>query len=125
MTVNFCVAALEEARSQKDNPDMSNTNQGRPFTGTALTAVLHESRRPDQHGRQGRAARQRLHRAAFSIWQVQGGPPARLRQCLGCQGVDRAAPDLLQREPPMFGAWRADARSHILQATPLHPGSSI
>ena len=50
----------------------------------------------DQHGRQGRLARQRVRRAAVAQRQIRGGLSARLRQRVGRPRLDRPLLRLLQ-----------------------------
>ena len=66
----FCVEALEEALARHGKPEIFNTDQGSQFTGEAFTGVLTTTAR-DQHGRQGRLARQRLRRAAVAQREVR------------------------------------------------------
>ena len=43
LTADFCVAALEEALSRYDKPDIFNTDQGSQFTSLAFTSVLRDN----------------------------------------------------------------------------------
>ena len=66
------------------------------FTGAAFTGVLDQKRHRDQHGRQGRLARQRLRRAAVAQRQIRGGVSAGLRQRQRGPRFDRPLSRLLQ-----------------------------
>ena len=79
MDAAFCVETLEDALARHGKPDIFNTDQGSQFTGAAFTGALAEQRHHDQHGRQGRLARQRVRRAAVAQRQIRGGLSARLR----------------------------------------------
>ena len=79
MEADFCIEALEEALARYGKPEIFNTDQGSQFTSAAFTDVL-KRRDRDQHGRQGRLARQRLRRAALADGQIRGGLSQGLRQ---------------------------------------------
>ena len=66
LSADFCVEALEEALARHGTPEIFNTDQGSQFTSTDFTKVLKTAEDRDQHGRQGRLARQRLRRAALA-----------------------------------------------------------
>ena len=99
MEAAFCVETLEEALARHGKPEIFNTDQGSQFTGAAFTGVLIKNGIADQHGRQGRLARQRLRRAAVAQRQIRGGVSASLRQRLRGPRIDRPLSRLLQRPP--------------------------
>ena len=64
-----------------------------------LHRVLAPARHPDQHGRAGLLAGQRLRRTTLALPQVRSGLPARLRLRLARDDPDRPLPHLLQQPP--------------------------
>ncbi len=89
LSADFCVEALEEALARHGNPEVFNTDQGSQFTSTDFTKVLKDAENRDQHGRQGRLARQCLRRAALADDQIRGSLSACLRRCHASQSFDR------------------------------------
>ena len=59
--------------------DLQHGSGLRSSPASDFTGVLTQAGISDQHGRQGRLARQRLRRAALEIGQIRGGLSARLR----------------------------------------------
>jgi putative transposase len=99
MEAAFCVEALEEALAKHGKPEIFNTDQGSQFTSLDFTRAA-GCEGHDQHGRQGRLARQCLRRAAVAQRQIRGGLSARLRHCVRSACVDWPVSDLLQRAAP-------------------------
>ena len=110
MDAAFCLEALEEALAKHGQPEIFNTDQGSQFTSEAFTDALKSRGIADQHGRQGRVARQRLRGAAVALDQVRGGVPACLR--LGEPRQDRpgALHRLVQHGATALVAGQNDAR---------------
>ena len=101
MEAAFCVETLEDALACHE-PEIFNTDQGSQFTGAAFTGGADQKRDRDQHGRQGRLARQHLRRAAAAKHQIRGGVSAGLRQRKRGLRFDRPIPHFLQRsEAPL------------------------
>jgi putative transposase len=73
MEAAFCVETLEDALARHGRPDIFNTDQGSQFTGSVFTGVLMREGIANQHGWQGRVARQRVRRAAVAQRQVRRG----------------------------------------------------
>lgn len=71
---------------------------GHPIHGGELHRRVESARHPDQHGRQGLLARQRLRGAAVKVGRVRACLPACLRHVVGSAHADRGLPRLLQ--PP-------------------------
>ena len=103
MEASFCLDAVEEALTKYGCPHIFNTDQGSQFTSTEFTSVLITQRHLDQHGRQGRVARQRLRRTLLANHQVRGGLSARLRQCRRSSAIDRPLSRVLQRPTASHG----------------------
>src|SRR5215813_14001605 len=78
MEASFCIDAVEEALAKYGCPQIFNTDQGSQFTSAEFTSVLINKRHLDQHGRQGRVARQYFRRALLANHQVRGSLSARL-----------------------------------------------
>jgi putative transposase len=60
LTVDFCIAALEEALRRCGSPEVFNTDQGSQFTSQAFIEVL-EQARVRQRGWPGRLCGQCIH----------------------------------------------------------------
>ena len=73
-----CVEALSEALARHGRPEIMNTDQGQPVHLRRLSHGLAGRQDCDQHGRQGRVARQCLCRTARADDQIRGSLPARL-----------------------------------------------
>ena len=102
LEVEFCLEAVEEALARHGKPEIFNTDQGSQFTSADFTGLLLKQRHRDQHGRQGRVARQRLRRAALALGQIRGGLSPRLRQRRRGARFDRPVSGLLQPQAPAF-----------------------
>ena len=63
-------------------------DQGSQFTGAAFTGVLIKNGDRDQHGRQGRLARQHLRRAAVAQHPPHSAAARRSGQLLFVRGLD-------------------------------------
>ncbi len=103
----------EEAMARYGKPEIFNTDQGSQFTSAEFTGAADRQRHPDQHGRQGLLARQRVRRAAVAKRQVRGGLLARLRLRQRCK----------TRLAPLFPVLQSGA--HIPRLTAKHPIRSI
>ena len=102
MEAAFCVETLEDALARHGKPDIFNTDQGSQFTEPGLHRRARRQRHRDQHGRQGRLARQRVRRAAVAQRQIRGGVSAGLRQRQRGPRFDRPLLRLLQSPPAAF-----------------------
>jgi putative transposase len=71
MEASFCIDAVEEALAKHGCPQIFNTDQGSQFT-YRIHQRADQQRHLDQHGRQGRMARQRFCRALLANHQVRG-----------------------------------------------------
>jgi Integrase core domain/HTH-like domain len=69
---------------------------GKPVHLDRLHQGAEDRRNRDQHGRQGRLARQRLRRAALADGQIRGGLPPSLRRRRAGPRVDRPVSEFLQ-----------------------------
>ena len=96
MEAAFCVETLEDALARHGRPDIFNTDQGSQFTGSVFTGVLMREGHRNQHGWQGRVARQRVRRAAVAQRQVRRGLSESLRQCRRGAQINRSISRLLQ-----------------------------
>jgi putative transposase len=112
MEADFCVEALEEALARYGKPGMSarckassrQHRPGQPVHQRGVHRGADRQRDQDQHGRQGRLARQRLRRAHLEIGQIRGGVSARLRQRRRGARLDWPISRLLQSPSPAFVA---------------------
>ena len=102
MEVEFCLEAVEEALARHGRPEIFNTDQGSQFTSAGLHRPVARQRHRDQHGWQGRMARQRVRRAALALGQIRRGLSASLRQRRRGARVDRPVSGLLQPQAPAF-----------------------
>src|SRR5450631_2683026 len=100
MEVEFCLEAVEEALARHGRPEIFNTDQGSQFTSQDFTGLLLDNANRDQHGWQGRMARQRVCRAALALGQIRRGLSASLRQRRPGARVDRPVSELLQPQAP-------------------------
>ena len=119
-----CVEALSEALAWYAPRD-SEHRSGQPVHLRRLSYGLAGRQDCDQHGRQGRVARQCFCRTALADDQIRGSLPARLPSRLG--GASRAGPlcGILQPAPTAFLTWRANARSGLCQPANAKLGGGI
>jgi putative transposase len=96
MDADFCVEALEEALARHGPAGDIQHRPGQPVhVGRLHRRAARQSHR-DQHGRQGRLARQRLRRAAVEVGQVRGSLSAGLRHGQRGACIHRSLLRLLQ-----------------------------
>ena len=95
--VDFCIEAVDEALRLHGRPEIFNTDQGSQFTSDAFTELAHRKRHRHQHGRKGRVARQRVHRALLAHGEVRGGVHQGIRQRGRGTLLDRPILGILQR----------------------------
>ena len=91
---------------------------GKPVHLDRLHQGAEDRRDRDQHGRQGRLARQRLRRAALANDQIRRGLPESLRRRRAGPHFDRPVSEFLQRQEAAFVAWRENSRSGLHQPEP-------
>ena len=82
MDTEFCTDAVEEAITRYGTPEIFNLDQGSQggFNRSSHHWPAARSRHPSLDGRQGLRVRQRVHRAAVALDQVQGGVPSCQRE---------------------------------------------
>ena len=114
---DFCVEALEEARSRYGRPEIFNTDQGSQFTSDDFTGTPETARDHDQHGRQGPVHGQHLRRAAVAQSQIRGGLPPRLCDSSRSQGRHQLLAGLLQHGAPAS----EPGLSHAVASLPGRP----
>ena len=102
MEAAFCIEALEEALAKHGRPEIFNSDQGSQFSQPRFHARAARCESLDQHGRQGRLARQRVRRAAVAQREIRGGLSARLRQRVRSARLDQPISGFLQRVSPAF-----------------------
>jgi len=78
LTVDFCVAALEEALGRHGTPEIFNTDEAAPVHQPCLHRGAGAGKGAYQHGWPGTLGGQRVHRATVAQCEVRGSVSARL-----------------------------------------------